>query len=185
MEEQKLTETFEKREEIYSGAVLHIVRDTVKLPNGAVSHREVALHNGAVAIVALTDNGDVLLERQYRYPHGRVMTEIPAGKLDGPDEDPLSAAARELREETGAVAGNMRYLGLYIPSPAILSEKIYMYLATDLKFGERELDEDEFLDVFRIPLEEAADRVMRGEIEDGKTQCAILRVYHILRDDNT
>ena len=174
---KNLTEKQVKREEIFDGHVLHIVRDTVELPDGKPATREVCLHIGAVAVIPITDDGFVIMERQYRYPHSRVFLEIPAGKLDSKDEIPLEAAKRELREETGAVAEKFTYLGKYIPSPAILSEVIHLYLAEGLSFGERELDDDEFLEVERISLDTLYEMVLRGEIEDGKTQVAILRAH--------
>jgi ADP-ribose pyrophosphatase len=166
-----------KREEIFKGNVLHVIRDTVELPNGKPATREVCLHIGAVAVIALTDDGQVIVERQFRYPHGKVFLEIPAGKLDTKDEIPLEAAKRELREETGALAEKFTYLGRLIPSVAILSEVIHLYLAEGLTFGERELDEDEFLDVEKIPLDTLYEMVLRGEIEDAKTQIAVLKAY--------
>ena len=175
-----LEEKFISRENIYDGVVLKVVRDTVELPDGNQAIRELCLHMGAVAIIPLLDDGRVLMERQYRYAHGRMFFEIPAGKLDSADEDPLDAAIRELREETGAVAEKMTYLGRIDPTPALINEKIYLYLAEGLKFGERELDEDEFLEVERIPLERMLEMVMSGEITDGKTQIAVLKV-HLLK----
>ena len=172
-----LTEKQISRKEIYEGNILHVVRDEVELPDGKEAVREVCLHNGAVAIIPLTEDGCVIMERQYRYPHSRLFLEIPAGKLDSKDEIPLEAAKRELREETGAVAESLTYLGKFIPSPAILSEVIHLYLAEGLTFGERELDEDEFLEVEKIPLETLFKMVMRAEIEDGKTQVGILRAF--------
>lgn len=172
LEEKRLT-----RENIYNGAVLNVVRDTVELPNGKTAHREMCLHIGAVAVIPLLSDGRVIMERQYRYAHGRVFFEIPAGKLDSPDEDPLEAAARELREETGAVAKSYTSLGELDTTPALINERIYLYLAEDITFGERELDEDEFLDVEYVPLKELYDMVMRGEIKDGKTQIAVLKTY--------
>ena len=166
-----------KREEIYKGQVLHVVKDTVSLPNGCDAVREMCLHVGAVCILPLLSDGCVLMERQYRYPHGRVFFEIPAGKLDSPDEDPLEAAKRELREETGAVAKKFTYLGETVPSPALISERIQMYLAEDISFVERELDDDEFLDVERVPLTELYNDVMSGRIKDAKTQVTVLMVY--------
>ena len=171
----ELTEKTKSSELIYDGTVLHAYRDTVELPDGGESVREYVRHNGAVCIVPLTDDGRVVLERQYRYAVGRVMTEIPAGKLDYKDEDPLEAAVRELREETGAVAREIEYIGDYFGSPAIMGEKITMFVARGLTFGKTELDEDEFLDVFMMPLEEAVSAVLNGEITDGKTQAGILR----------
>jgi len=123
----------------------------------------------------------VICVRQYRYAVEQVTTEIPAGKLDSPDEDPREAALRELREETGARCKSLTYLGTYLASPAILDEKINLYLARGLDFGETDPDDDEFIDVVHIPLQEMVERVMAGEILDGKTQLAVLKVGELLR----
>lgn len=176
----ELSERFIKREEIYKGAVLDVVKDTVELPDGKEAFREVCLHVGAVCVIPYLPDGRVIMERQYRYAHGRVFWEIPAGKLNFKEENPLEAAKRELREETGAVAKSYTFLGAIVPSVAILSERIYMYLAEDLSFGERELDEDEFLDVEFVPLDKLYEMVISGEIEDAKTQIAVLKLRDIL-----
>lgn len=176
---KNLTETMIDRKEIFDGHVIHVVCDTVTLPDGKSATREVCLHVGAVCIIPLLSDGTVLMERQFRYPHGRVFLEIPAGKLNFAGENPLEAAKRELREETGAIAGKYTYLGELIPSPAVLSEKIQMYLAEDITFDTQQLDEDEFLEVEKIPLKELYDMVMRGEISDAKTQIAVLKVANI------
>ena len=151
---KNLQETQLSSQPIFDGDVLHIFKDTIRLPNGKQATREYTVHHGAVCILPLLENGDVLLEHQFRYPMGEVITEIPAGKLDYIGEDPASAALRELREETGAVAGELIPLGRFYPTCAYSTEVIHMYLARQLTFGERELDEDEFLDVFRLPLRE-------------------------------
>ena len=177
---EHLEETELSSEVKYDGALLHIRRDTVRLPNGKTATREYNIHYGAVCIIPLLENGDVLLERQYRYPLREVITEIPAGKLDAPDEDPLEAATRELREETGATAAEWHALGLFCPTGAYSTERIYMYLARGLTFGARELDEDEFLNVFRMTLDELVDKVLAGEIPDAKTQAAALRAKLML-----
>ena len=174
LEERKIS-----RKEIYKGHVIDVVLDTVSLPNGKCAAREVCLHVGAVCVLPLLDDGCVLMERQFRYPHGKVLLEIPAGKLNSKDEDTLLAAKRELREETGAIAKKYTDLGNLLPSPAVLNEKIRMYLAEDISFTEQELDDDEFLDVERIPLEKLYEMVMQGEIADAKTQVAILKVWNI------
>ena len=170
-------------QEIYDGVVLHVFRDDILLPNGKHSIREYAKHNGAVCVVPITDNGEVLCVKQYRYAHQKVLLEIPAGKLDSPDEDHLSAALRELREETGAVPERIEYLGAMIPSPALIGETIYMYMARGLTVGETDFDEDEFLELVKIPLRDMVDMIMRGEIEDGKTQAAILKAYMLLEQE--
>jgi ADP-ribose pyrophosphatase len=164
-----------KRDEIFSGEVLHLVKDTVILPNGKTSTREMCLHIGAVAIIPLLDDGRVVMERQYRYAQEREYLEIPAGKLNTPDEDLLLAAKRELSEETGAVAKEWIYLGEIDTTPALMNEKIHLYLAKDISFAERHLDDDEFLNVELIPLTDLIKMVERGEIMDAKTQIAILK----------
>ena len=177
-----LAEKMVKREEIYDGHVLHVVKDTVSLPDGKTALREICLHVGAVCVIPLLPDGRVIMERQFRYAHGRVFFEIPAGKLDYIGEDPLSAARRELREETGAIAGKMTYLGAVDTSPALINERIHMYLAEDLTFGERELDDDEFLNVELAPLSSLYEMVLNGEICDSKTQIAVLKAADIKKE---
>ena len=179
--EKELMETCVESELIYDGQVVHLYVDRVKLPDGKQGIREYVKHIGAVAVLPLTDDEEVICVRQYRYAHGVVMLEIPAGKLDSKDEDHVEAALRELREETGARCEKLTYLGLFRSTPAILDEKIDLYLAEGLTFGECDLDEDEFLKTERIPLSRLIDDVMNGKITDGKTQVAILKVNEILR----
>ncbi len=181
MNHEKLTERTLSSELIYDGKVVHLYVDRIALPNGAESVREYVRHIGAVAVLPLCEDGRVICVRQYRYAHGCVMTEIPAGKLDSRDEDHVEAALRELREETGARCEKLTYLGLFRSTPAILDEKIDLYLAEGLTFGETDPDEDEFLEIDYIPLSELVDRVLSGEITDGKTQVAILQTNEILR----
>ena len=176
-----LTEEKISSQEIYDGHILHITCDTVRLPNGKTATREVAWHKGAVAIVPLLEDGSVLMERQFRYPLNRVVLEIPAGKLDTADEDHLEAAKRELREETGAVAERYTDLGIMAPSVAILSEKLHIFLAEGLTFGETSPDDDEFLTVEPIKLSVLIDMIMSGEIQDSKTQVAIMKTYLLLQ----
>ncbi len=168
------------RKEIFDGHIVHLVVDDIKLPNGADATRELILHNGAVCVVPITDKGEIIMERQFRYPFNEVIWEIPAGKIDKGESDPLAAARRELLEETGYVASEMKFIGDFYPSPAILSEKISMYLASGLTKGERCLDEDEFLDVVALPFDEVVRMILDGEIPDGKTQAAVLKAKALL-----
>lgn len=165
---------------IYDGNVIHVYRDDITLPDGKSAYREYNRHIGAVCVIPVTDEGEVICVRQYRYPVGDVLLEIPAGKLDSKDEDPMEAALRELREETGAVCKDLTYLGRYLGSPAILDEGIYMYMAEGLTFGDTDPDEDEFIESVRIPLSELVDMIMEGNVPDGKTQVAALRAEKIL-----
>ena len=165
---------------IFDGKVIHLRLDDILLPNGNTSIREYCTHNGAVCVIPITSDGNVICVRQYRYAIGKSIIEIPAGKLDSIDENPDDAVRRELREETGAISSKLSYLGLYYGSPALLNEKIYMYLAEDLSFGECDPDDDEFLEIIQIPLSKLVEMVLRGEIEDGKTQSAVLRAHAII-----
>lgn len=179
MADKNLIEKPISSKEIFDGKILHVVHDTVELPNGAEAFREVIRHTGAVCVIPVTEDGMVIMERQYRYPIARVMLEIPAGKLEI-GEDPLEGGLRELEEETGIVAGKMTCLGELLPAPAYCDEKITMYLATELTRKERHLDEDEFLDVFEMPLSELVRMVMDGEIADAKTQITVLKADRLL-----
>lgn len=166
---------------IFDGKVMHLYYDHVRLPDGNTATREYARHIGAVCVLPLFADGTVACVRQYRYPHGEILTEIPAGKLDSKQEDHALAALRELREETGCTCGKLTHLGKIYTSPAILDETIDMYLAEDLTQGETDFDEDEFLAPVRIPLRDLVDDVMAGRIPDVKTQAAALRVWELLR----
>ena len=179
-ENGRLREIRTGSEEIFDGLILHVQRDTVALPNGNSAVREVIRHIGAVCVIPVLENGDVIVERQYRYPLDRIILEIPAGKLDAPDEDRLSAIQRELREETGYTAGSWTVLGDFHPAPAYSDEFITMYLARKLRKGDRHLDADEFLDIYTVPLKDLVEDVMAGKISDAKTQVCILKAARIL-----
>ena len=180
IELKQLGETMIDSSMVFDGKILHVYNDSVKLPNDNTATREVIRHIGAVCVVPVLENGDVIVERQYRYPIDQVITEIPAGKLDSADEDRLAAAKRELKEETGYSAEKWTDMGLYYPAAAYSDEKITMYLAEGLSLGERSLDDDEFLNVVAVPLSELADDIISGKITDGKTQVAILKAEKIL-----
>ncbi len=179
-EKKTLEEKMTASENVFDGIVLHVNRDQVALPNGKAGIREVIRHIGAVCVIPVTEDLQVIVERQYRYPIDRVITEIPAGKLDSRNEDRLSAIKRELREETGYTAGEWISLGDFHPAPAYSDEYISMYMARDLHRGERHLDEDEFLDVKKVPLKDLVEDVMAGRISDAKTQTAVLKAARIL-----
>ncbi len=179
-EKRTLREEMTESENVFDGIVLHVNRDQVALPNGRSGIREVIRHIGAVCVIPVTEDNRVIVERQYRYPIDRVITEIPAGKLDSREEDRLSAIKRELREETGYTAGEWISLGDFHPAPAYSDEYISMYMARDLHRGERHLDEDEFLDVMTVPLSELVEDVMAGRISDAKTQTAVLKAARML-----
>ena len=179
-ESARLREKQLTTEDIFDGVVLHVVRDTVALPNGNTSVREVIRHIGAVCVIPVTEDNRVVVERQYRYPLDRIILEIPAGKLDAPDEDRLSAIQRELREETGYSADEWLEIGDFHPAPAYSDEYITMYLARGLRKGQQHLDEDEFLDVCTVPLKDLVEDVMAGKISDAKTQVCILKAARIL-----
>ena len=175
-----LTEKKIISERIFDGKVLHVCVDRVQLPNGEEGVREIVLHRGAVAVIPVTDNEEVVCVRQYRYVHGQVLLEIPAGKLEEFDTDVREAALRELEEEIGARCENLAEMGVLYPTPAICSEKIHLFMATGLKFGETHPDDDEFLEIVRIPLKELVQMVMRGEVPDSKTQACVLRAWLML-----
>lgn len=155
-------------EDVYGGIFLKMKRDAVSLPDGGRAIREYLTHPGAVAIIAILDDGRVLLERQYRYPIKKACIEIPAGKLD-PSEDRLVCAQRELEEETGYTAKKWTYVRRIHPVISYSTEFIDIYLAEDLIPGKSHLDDEEFLDVFAAPLEQLLDWVESGEITDVKT----------------
>ena len=163
-------------EYMYKGRIINLRRDKALLPNGEEALREVIEHPGGVCVAALTDEGEVLFVRQFRYPYMEQTLEIPAGKRDRSDEDPLECGKRELREETGATAQNFISLGELYPTPGYCGEIIWMYAASGLEFGDCDPDDDEFLAVERYPLEKAVEMILSGEIKDAKTQAAVLKL---------
>lgn len=176
----KLTETRLSGETIYDGRIIKVINDKVELENGKTASREVVCHPGGVCVAALEENGDVYFVRQFRYPYHEVVLELPAGKLDKGNEDPLSAGKRELLEETGLVAEKFYTLGKLYPSPGYCDEVISLYAATGLTAKEQNLDEDEFLEVEKINLSTAVEMVLDGTIKDAKTQALLLKLYLLL-----
>ena len=175
----ELTERMVEHTVPYEGVIVDVSLDKAVLPNGRIATREVVEHPGGVAAVPLNEDGTVTVVRQYRYPFSQVLTEIPAGKLDK-GEDPKEGILRELHEEIGATVGELIDLGVIYPSPGFCQEVLYLYLAKDLTYGACDPDEDEFLEVVRIPFEELMAQVMDGTIKDGKTVAAVLKANVLL-----
>ena len=173
------TEVTLEREDIFSGRVFDIHKDRVRLPDGKEAFREVVEHTGGVCIAAVDEYRRIYLVEQFRYPLKETTLEVVAGKLER-DEDPLDAAARELKEEAGFTAMSLTEIGVFYPSPGFCSEKLHFYLATNLIPGKQNLDEGEFLNCVRMPLEEAVEKVMQNSIVDGKTKALILMVDRLI-----
>ena len=180
MDENSIREIPFSSETVYDGKILHVERWQVTCPNGKAAAREIVVHKGAAAVVPVYADGTTLLVRQHRVAVDRVTLEIPAGKLDSVGEDPHDCAVRELEEETGLRAGRMTLLTSLLTTPGFCTEKIAIYLAQDLSQGQTHPDEDEFLSLVRMPLEDAVAMVMRGEIRDGKTICGLLMAKEAL-----
>ena len=176
----KLQEENIGSETLYEGVVVTVKKDKVLLENGRQSIREVVMHNGGVGILALDEQNNVLMVRQFRYPYHQVVLEIPAGKLER-GEDPLACGKRELMEETGYAADEYASLGVLYPTPGYADEVIHLYLATGLKRFEQNLDEGEFLEVERYPLSQLVEWVMEGKLPDAKSQIAILKTARLLK----
>lgn len=166
---------------VYDGCLLHVRHDTVRLPDGNTSVREYITHPGAVAVLALTDSGNLIMERQYRYAAAREFFEIPAGKID-PGETTLFTGQRELLEETGYVATDWLHLTTTYPCIGYGDERIEYYLARGLSLQQRDLEQGEFLEIFELPLSEAMDWIRQGKINDSKTIVGILWLEKYLKD---
>ena len=167
-----------KSERIYEGKIINLRKDKVVVLHGT-SEREIVEHNGGAVLAAVTSEGKLVMVRQYRKPAGRVMLEVPAGKID-PGEKPEVTAARELKEETGYTAGKVEYLMDFYPSVGYSEEVLYLYLCTDLTPGKTNFDENEAIDIEEYEIDELCGMVMRGEIHDAKTIIAILAVKNLL-----
>lgn len=173
------TETMLESKEIFAGRVIRVTYDTVRLENGNTSTREVVHHHGGACILPVDEAGNVYLVRQFRYAIGEEIWELPAGKLEA-GEDPFEAARRELGEECGLTADHFTALGVVYPTVGYDSERIYIWAATGLHPAAQHLDEDEFLDVVKMPLEKALALVLDGTIRDSKTQVGLMK-YALLR----
>ena len=178
LKEEHLIEHPIKSELVHQGSFLQVKRDTVRLPHGGEATREYVVHPGAVVVIGLLEDGRVLLERQFRYPVGLVMTEFPAGKLDA-GEQPLFCAKRELLEETGYTASEWAYAGPMHLAIGYSTEVIHVFFARGLKAGERQLDADEFLDVCSMTPAELIDGVRTGQVTDAKTLSCCLWLQNV------
>ena len=178
----ELNEKTLSSELIFDGRLLKVYRDEVELTDGGASVREFVHHPGGVAVVALDGEGNVCLERQFRYPYRKVVTEIPAGKLE-PGEAPFDAVRRELLGESPETEGRWDALGCIMPSVGYTDEMLYLYLARELTFGEAHMDEDEFLEPCKLPFARALAQAAEGKIDDAKTVCALFRADRLLREE--
>ena len=160
---------------VFSGSIITVRDDRVLLPDGNEAHREVVAHNGGVCVAVMTPEEEIYFVTQFRYPYMEAVIELPAGKLER-GEDPYKAGIREAREETGCEPKELHSLGKFYPTPGYCGEIIHLYWTDDFAYKGQKLDEDEFLNVCKIPLSTAVDMVMSGEIKDGKTQAAILKL---------
>ncbi|MEM6645585.1 MAG: NUDIX hydrolase [Bacteroidota bacterium] len=182
--ERDLTETRIDRKELVDGYLLHAYRDRVQLPDGGTSVREWIDHPGASAVIPLLPDGDTLLVRQFRYPPQRTFLELPAGKLDFPEEDPADVARRELKEETGWTAETVIPLGPLYPCIGYSNEVIHYFIAEGLTAGEQELSEAEFIEVVRMPLRDAVAMVYQGDMLDMKTAIGLLWAARYVADNS-
>lgn len=180
--DDSLREIYQDGETIYDGKIIRVEKWRVSLPDGREAAREVVIHKGAAAIVPVDAQGMVTLVRQHRVALDTFTWEIPAGKLDSVSEDPLDCAKRELEEETGLRAANWRRLSHVITTPGFCTEQISIYLATELSQYEAHADQDEFLRLQKMPLDEAVNRVMAGEFRDAKTCLGLLMAARVLAD---
>ena len=161
-------------QDVYDGCLLHVKCDTVRLPNGKLATREWVQHPGAAAVLPILPDGDIILVKQYRYPIERVTLEIPAGKLDSPEEEPLACASRELGEDTGYQAEDFKKILTLATTVGFSNEKIHIFFAQGLHPGVQHPDDDEFINVVKMPLTKAFELIQSGEIMDAKTIAAIL-----------
>ena len=178
----KLEEKRLSSETLYSGSIVRLEIDQAELPDGKTAKREVVRHPAGVAVAALTSDNELLFVRQFRYPMNEIVLEIPAGKIDDPTTPPLENAKRELLEETGAVGFNYVPLGAFYVSPGFTDEIDYLYMCRVDHFETQQLDDDEFVNVERIPLDKAVDMALNNMIPDGKTQTAILKTALLLKN---
>lgn len=171
-----------KENVIFEGRIITLHVDDVELPDGQKAIREIVEHSGGVCVAALTEEKELYFVRQYRYPYKKVLIELPAGKLEK-GEDPLEAGMRELEEECGLVADEVIFMGTVYPTVAYCSEIIHLFAARGLKETSQHLDEGEYLDVEKIPLDTAVEMVMNGEISDSKTVALVLKINNLVKEN--
>ena len=176
----KLTEKTVSQKMLVEGKIINLRQDIVTLENGRTTLRDVVEHPGGVCVLPLTEENEVILVKQFRYPYQEVLLELPAGKLDKGEEEPLHCGMRELEEEAGVTAEEYLSLGQMYPSPGYCDEIIHLYLARKLQPSRQHLDEDEFLEVYKMPFAQVLEMVLNGEIKDAKTQLAILKTAVLL-----
>ncbi|MBQ9988958.1 MAG: NUDIX hydrolase [Clostridia bacterium] len=169
-------------EQVFSGRVLKLFVDSVALSDGSASKREIVRAGEVGCVLPVDETGNAYLVEQFRYSLGRTVLEAPAGRLNE-GETPLDCAVRELKEETGLSADCFIPLGIYRPSPGILDETIHLFAAVGLHSGQAAPDEGEFVRLVVMPLQELIDQILSGKIEDGKTQVAVLKALHVLKEE--
>jgi ADP-ribose pyrophosphatase len=181
--DKRLSEEKIGSKKLFQGAILGLYLDRVRLPNGKTAAREKISHPGAVGIIPVTGDNNVLLVRQYRYPVDEITIEIPAGKIDK-NELPEKCARRELAEEVGAIGGDLKLLSSFYTTPGFCDEILHLYMATGFRISANNLDEDEFLDIINIGLDEACEWIKAGRIKDSKTIIGILIAKNLFDDGN-
>ena len=169
-QEEKTT----KKNLIYDGKILQLYNDEILTPGGKVAYREYVNHHGGASVLAVDDDNNIYMVEQYRYAYKQLLLEIPAGKLEK-GEDAKVCAIRELKEEIGAECKEIKQMALVYPTPGYTNEPLYIFVATGLTFGDTKWDDDEYLNIKKIPFDKALEMVKNGEIKDGKSVVAILR----------
>lgn len=177
----KFFEETVSQKEIFNGYIINVHVDDIKTEDGKPAKREVVDHNGGVCVAVITNENEIMLVKQFRYPYGEVLVEVPAGKLEK-GEDPFDAMKREQLEETGTTGKNYISLGKLYPTPGYCSEVIHMWACRVDEYAEQKLDEGEFLEVIKMPLEKAVEMVLNNEIPDSKTQVCILKAAALIKD---
>ena len=177
----KLTEKTLEQQYLFHGRIIQVRLDKAELENGMVVNREVVEHPGGVSVAALTDKIELLFVRQFRYPYGETILELPAGKLEN-GEDPFEAMKREQQEETGTTGKDYVFLGNIYPTPGYTNEIIRMWACRVESWGEQKPDDDEFIEVECIPLDKAVEMVMENQLPDAKTQIGVLKVAQLVKD---